>query len=78
MGGATQCTKIPAITSGHGDVISIVLGGFRVRMLISSDTQYLAPSPSGFMTTTRKIHVYPSVRAPRATFFLWYNDHLEI
>ena len=53
-GRTTQCAKIPAMTSGHGDVMVASLGGVVVRMPISSEFQYLAPSPLGFMTRTRK------------------------
>lgn len=69
-GRPTQCAKIPAMTSAHGDVMVASLGDVVVRMSMSSEFQYLAPSPLGFMTRTRKIHVSPTVRAPRTTIFL--------
>jgi len=39
-----------------------------------ADFQYLAPSLLAFMTTMRKIHVSPTVRAPWTTGFLCRHD----
>src|SRR5258708_23920773 len=70
----TQCSRIPANTSGHGFTIC---KGMPHRNPIGEVHLYLAPLPSWFSTIIMKIHSCPLVSAPRRVSVLRHKSKLE-
>ena len=61
---------MPVIISGIGHMIVSLSSVISERMVISRDTQYLAPLLFLSITRMRNAQVFLSIRAPQMVFFL--------